>query len=82
MDFKNNHVVWFLKIAMMQMQGPLKDAVEILRTEIVDGGLLQDCLELGSSDLKGVIQILKDVAVQYSSTSHKNELWLSIQTSV
>ncbi|GJY09959.1 hypothetical protein Tco_0378144 [Tanacetum coccineum] len=54
--------------------GPLKDAVEILRTEIVDGGLLQDCLELGSSDLKGVIQILKDVAVQYSSTSHKNEL--------
>ncbi|PWA63218.1 hypothetical protein CTI12_AA355860 [Artemisia annua] len=57
-----------------QPKGPLKDAVEILRTEIVDGGLLQDCLELGSSDLKGVIQILKDIAIQYSSTSHKNEL--------
>ncbi|PWA89872.1 Kinesin-like protein KIFC3 [Artemisia annua] len=62
------------KDAVAKIKGPLKDAVEILRTEIVDSGLLQDCLELGSSDLKGVIQILKDIAIQYSSTSHKNEL--------
>nr|XP_043611177.1 uncharacterized protein LOC122582807 [Erigeron canadensis] len=54
--------------------GPLKDAVEMVRTEIVDGGLLEDCLELGSSDLKGVIQILKDVALQYTSTNGKSEL--------
>ncbi|KVI00761.1 uncharacterized protein LOC112519752 [Cynara cardunculus var. scolymus] len=61
-------------LKVFNQSGPLKDAVEMVRTEIVDGGLLRDCLELGSSDLKGVIQILKDVASQYSSTSSKTEL--------
>ncbi|XP_071690148.1 uncharacterized protein [Rutidosis leptorrhynchoides] len=55
--------------------GPLKDVIETVRAEIVDGGLLRDCLELGSSDLKGLMQILKDVALKYpSSTSDKTEL--------
>ncbi|KAI3740380.1 hypothetical protein L2E82_30808 [Cichorium intybus] len=61
-------------LRVFSRSGPLKDAVEILQAEIVDGGLLKDCLELGSNDLKGVIQILKDVASQYSSTSGKTEL--------
>ncbi|KAI3676778.1 hypothetical protein L1987_86391 [Smallanthus sonchifolius] len=62
-------------LKVFSQSGPLKDAVEMVRTEIVDGGLLQDCLELGSSDLKGVIQILKDVTLQYaSSSSSKTEL--------
>ncbi|KAK9068826.1 hypothetical protein SSX86_012942 [Deinandra increscens subsp. villosa] len=62
-------------LKVFSQSGPLKDAVEMVRTEIVDGGLLQDCLELGSGDLKGVIQILKDVALQYtSSSSSKTEL--------
>ncbi|KAJ9558129.1 hypothetical protein OSB04_012743 [Centaurea solstitialis] len=61
-------------LKVFTQSGPLKDAVEMVRTEIVDGGLLRDCLELGSSDLKGVIQILKDVASQYSSTTTKTEL--------
>lgn len=47
----------------------------MVKIEIVDGGLLQDCLELGSGDLKGVIQILKDVTLQYTSSSgSKTEL--------
>lgn len=61
-------------LKVFTQSGPLKDAVEMAQTEIVDGGLLRDCLELGSSDLKGVIQILKDVVSQYSSTSSKTEL--------
>ncbi|KAI3743002.1 hypothetical protein L1987_60703 [Smallanthus sonchifolius] len=60
-------------LKVFSQPGPLKDAVEMVRMEIVDGGLLQDCLELGSSDLKGVIQILKDLTSQYASSS-KTEL--------
>ncbi|XP_076951686.1 uncharacterized protein LOC143625129 [Bidens hawaiensis] len=56
-------------LKVFSQPGPLKDAVEMVRTEIVDGGLLQDLLELGSSDLKGVIQILKDVSSQYSAVA-------------
>ncbi|KAL4555862.1 hypothetical protein LXL04_038494 [Taraxacum kok-saghyz] len=61
-------------LRVFSRSGPLKDAVEMVKAEIVEGGLLRDCLELGSSDLKGVIQILKDVALQYSSTGGKTEL--------
>nr|XP_043611419.1 uncharacterized protein LOC122583041 [Erigeron canadensis] len=58
---------------VLQIQGPLKDVVALVRAEIVYGGLLEDCLELGSSDIKGVIQILIDVALQYTSNG-KSEL--------
>ncbi|KAI7757994.1 hypothetical protein M8C21_018715 [Ambrosia artemisiifolia] len=61
-------------LKVFSQPGPLRDAVEMVRTEIVDGGLLQDCLELGSNDLKGVIQILKDLTSQYASSSSKTEL--------
>ncbi|KAK1426480.1 hypothetical protein QVD17_15154 [Tagetes erecta] len=62
-------------LKVFTQSGPLKDAVEMVKIEIVDGGLLQDCLELGSGDLKGLIQILKDVTLQYtSSSSSKTEL--------
>ncbi|KAJ0735317.1 hypothetical protein HanPI659440_Chr11g0430751 [Helianthus annuus] len=54
---------------VLRLCGPLKDAVEMVRTEIVDGGLLQDCLELGSNDLKGVIQTLKDLTSQYTTSN-------------
>ncbi|KAF5782997.1 hypothetical protein HanRHA438_Chr11g0515261 [Helianthus annuus] len=61
-------------LRVFSQPGPLKDAVEMVRTEIVDGGLLQDCLELGSNDLKGVIQTLKDLTSQYTtSNSSKTE---------
>ncbi|XP_031392543.1 uncharacterized protein LOC116204543 isoform X2 [Punica granatum] len=48
--------------------GPMKEAVETLRREVVEGDFLRDCLELGTDDLKGLIQILKDLAVQYYSS--------------
>ncbi|XP_062095205.1 uncharacterized protein LOC133801079 isoform X2 [Humulus lupulus] len=45
----------------------LREVVEAVEREVVDGGLLRDCLELGNNDLKGLIQILKDLGHQYGS---------------
>ncbi|KAK4857659.1 hypothetical protein QYF36_004206 [Acer negundo] len=38
----------------------LREVVETVEIEVVEGGLLRDCLEVGSNDLKGVIQVFKD----------------------
>ena len=46
----------------------------MLQKEVVEGELLRDCLELGSGDLKALIQIVKDIVLQYSPTSQNNEL--------
>lgn len=50
-------------------QGPLKEVVETVQREVVEGDLLRDCLELGSNDLKGLVQIVKDLASQFYSSS-------------
>lgn len=49
----------------MTWQGTLREVVETVQREVVDGGLLRDCLELGNNDLQGLIQILKDLGLQY-----------------
>ncbi|XP_038893850.1 uncharacterized protein LOC120082663 [Benincasa hispida] len=63
-------------LKVFRKAGAWKEVVETVQKEVVDGGLLKDCLELGSGDLKGMIQILKDLALNfYSSTSGRpNEL--------
>jgi hypothetical protein len=43
--------------------------VETVQREVAEGGLLRDCLELGAKDLKGLLQIFKDLALQFYSTS-------------
>jgi hypothetical protein len=43
--------------------------VKTVQREVVEGGLLKDCLELGSNDLKGLLQIFKDLASQFYSNS-------------
>ena len=58
---------------MGNLQGPLREVVETVQKEVVEGDLLRDCLELGSNDLKGLVQILKDIALQYSSSSGRSE---------
>lgn len=40
-----------------------------VKKEVVQGGLLRDCLELGSNDLIGLIQALGDLLSQFSSAS-------------
>ena len=43
--------------------------VKAVQREVVDGELLKDCLELGSNDFQGVLQILKDLGLQSGSAS-------------
>ncbi|WOL14649.1 hypothetical protein Cni_G23430 [Canna indica] len=41
--------------------GPLKEMVLVLQEEAAEGKLLQDCLEIGTSDLEGLLRIAKDL---------------------
>ncbi|KAF4360660.1 hypothetical protein G4B88_010655 [Cannabis sativa] len=62
-----------LKVFRQSKRGSLREVVKTVQREVVDGGLLRDCLELGTNDLKGLIQILKDMGLQYASnTDHTN----------
>ncbi|XP_059289865.1 uncharacterized protein LOC132043374 [Lycium ferocissimum] len=49
--------------------GPLKEVIETLQKEVLEGDLLKDCLELGSTDLKGLLMVFKDISSKYTSTS-------------
>ncbi|CAG7873198.1 unnamed protein product [Brassica rapa] len=54
--------------------GALREFWEMVQAEVVDGELLHDCLEVGSSDVKSLLQIAKDMALQYfSSTSRSSD---------
>ncbi|PPS00544.1 hypothetical protein GOBAR_AA20103 [Gossypium barbadense] len=55
-------------------RGALREITETMQREVLEGGLLRDCMELGSNDLKGLIQIFKDLASQYSTSNHSQEL--------
>ncbi|KAI3456091.1 hypothetical protein Pfo_012754 [Paulownia fortunei] len=61
-------------LKVFQQSGPLREVVVTLQKEVLEGDLLLDCLELGANDLKGLIQVFKDVALQYSSASPKTDL--------
>ncbi|CAN4082146.1 unnamed protein product [Withania somnifera] len=52
---------------VFRQPGPLKEVVETLQEEVLEGGLLKDCLELGSTDLKGLIMVFKDISSKYTS---------------
>lgn len=56
-------------VKVFRQSGPLKEVVETVQREVVEGDLLRDCLELGSNDLKGLVQIVKDLSSQFYSSS-------------
>ncbi|XP_022724276.1 uncharacterized protein LOC111280984 [Durio zibethinus] len=56
-------------LKVFKKSGALREVIETIRNEVLEGGLLKDCLELGSNDLKGLVQIIKDFASHYSSAS-------------
>ncbi|KAF5475265.1 hypothetical protein F2P56_007088, partial [Juglans regia] len=58
---------------VFRQSGTLRKVVETVETEVVDGGFLKDCLEVGTNDLKGLLQIFKDMALQFHSSSSGNE---------
>lgn len=53
----------------MLLQGAFREVVETLQQEIAEGDLLRDCMEVGIMDLKGLVQIFKDIALQYATYS-------------
>ncbi|KAL7089221.1 hypothetical protein ACP275_13G175600 [Erythranthe tilingii] len=56
-------------LKVFRQSGALRELVETLQKEVMEGGLLKDCLELGSDDLKGLLQVFKDIALQYASSA-------------
>ncbi|XP_060194048.1 uncharacterized protein LOC132623325 isoform X1 [Lycium barbarum] len=50
-------------------QGPLKEVIETLQKEVLEGDLPKDCLELGTTDLKGLLMVFKDISSKHTSTS-------------
>ncbi|KAE8700561.1 GDSL-like Lipase/Acylhydrolase superfamily protein [Hibiscus syriacus] len=61
-------------LKVFKKSGVLRDITETMQREVLEGGLLSDCLEIGSNDLRGLIQILKDLASQYSTPNYSQEL--------
>ncbi|KAM7530513.1 hypothetical protein LguiB_033923 [Lonicera macranthoides] len=63
-------------LQVFRKPGPLRELMENLQREVVEGDLLRDCLEIGSNDLKGLTQIFRDVILQFSSSysAHNSEL--------
>ncbi|KAL0534955.1 hypothetical protein IC582_029259 [Cucumis melo] len=61
-------------LKVFRKSGAWREVVETVQKEVVDGGLLKDCLELGSGDLKGIVQILKDLALNFYSAGRSSEL--------
>nr|XP_027108822.1 uncharacterized protein LOC113728635 [Coffea arabica] len=56
-------------LKIFRQSGPFREVVETMQKEVVEGDLLRDCLELGTNDLKGLIQVLKDMAAQYTAST-------------
>ncbi|XP_019418160.1 PREDICTED: uncharacterized protein LOC109328960 [Lupinus angustifolius] len=52
--------------------GVVREVVETVQIEVVEGGLLRDCLELGSSDLKALIQVAQNLVLQFFPDSNKD----------
>ncbi|XP_021764194.1 uncharacterized protein LOC110728834 [Chenopodium quinoa] len=53
-------------LSIFSKSGPLRELVETLKEEM-EGEFLKDCLEVGSNDLKGLVQILKDLSSKYTN---------------
>ncbi|KAL6992330.1 hypothetical protein U1Q18_010436 [Sarracenia purpurea var. burkii] len=61
-------------LRVFSRSGPLREVVVTVQKEVVEGDLLRDCLELGSKDLTGLIQIFKDIVLQFSNSDRSDDL--------
>ncbi|KAK7332121.1 hypothetical protein VNO80_28869 [Phaseolus coccineus] len=52
--------------------GVMREMGETFQTEVVEGGLIRDCLELGNNDLKALIKVVKDLLVQFFPVNGKD----------
>ncbi|XP_059439841.1 uncharacterized protein LOC132172374 [Corylus avellana] len=56
-------------LKVFRQPGALREVVETVQIEVAEGGLLRDCLEVGGNDMKGLLQIFREWALQFYSTS-------------
>ncbi|XP_059440333.1 uncharacterized protein LOC132172780 [Corylus avellana] len=56
-------------LKVFRQRGALREVVETVQIEVAEGGLLRDCLEVGGNDMKGLLQIFRELALQFYSTS-------------
>lgn len=49
----------------VEWQGAMREMGETFQKEVVEGGLIRDCLELGNNDLKALVQVVKDLLLQF-----------------
>ncbi|KAE7996329.1 hypothetical protein FH972_001060 [Carpinus fangiana] len=56
-------------LEVFRQPGALREVVETVQREVEDGGLLRDCFEVGANDMKGLLQIFRELALQFYSTS-------------
>ncbi|KAF1890937.1 hypothetical protein Lal_00037508 [Lupinus albus] len=52
--------------------GLVRELVEFVQIEVVEGVLLRDCFEVGSSDLKALIQAARNLVMQFFPDSNKD----------
>ncbi|KAK9153183.1 hypothetical protein Sjap_000663 [Stephania japonica] len=52
--------------------GAIREVVMVIKRE-VEGDLLKDCIEVGIGDLKGLAQVVKDMALQFSRQNNLHE---------
>lgn len=59
-------------LRVFSKSGPLREAIMVLQKEVVEGELLNDCVEVGAKDLDGLIYLAKDLF--FSVGSRDSEL--------
>ncbi|XP_020205648.1 uncharacterized protein LOC109790819 [Cajanus cajan] len=56
----------------LRQSGVMREIGETFQKEVVEGGLIRDCLELGNNDLKALIQVAKDLLMQFFPAHDKD----------
>jgi hypothetical protein len=56
----------------MDLQEVVREVVQTLRIEVVEGGLIRDCLLLGGNDVKDLIKVAKDLLIQFFPVTDKD----------
>lgn len=52
-------------LAIFSQSGPLRESIMAIQNEISDGELIRDCLQLGAADVKGLLQVFRDLIVRF-----------------
>lgn len=60
-------------LAIFSQSGPLRETIMAIQKEISDGELIRDCLQLGAADVKGLLQVVKDMIIRLLAASSSRQ---------